>query len=185
MWQALNARSPFLTKKRSFDLAWGAWAGILAVMTAVGAALTGSQILMMYPRPASMLVFKYPSLPKATHAATRQLKDETLTLFWSQQGVIVGHLSELAAPVKPGQLVVKQGTIKSPRELKDEIEGWSRKNISSPIRQVAVGQSLRGKGLNFSQMAELVGVIEEINEKVFAAEDVVPEIVPLDLLSPM
>ena len=82
-------------RKRSFDLAWGAWAGILAVMTAVGSAFAGSQLLLMYPRPVKYVVFKYPSMPRTEASGSSQFNGTIPLLYLSREGVVVGQLSDV------------------------------------------------------------------------------------------
>ena len=185
MWQVRSAQTPFLTRKRSFDLAWGAWAGILAVMTAVGAALAGSQILMMFPREVQTIVFKYPSLPKADSASPIQFDDETPAIFWSKDGIVLGRIADISAPVRSGELLLKTGDPASLGLMFDSIQEWSSRNLSEPVRHIAIAQSLNKQSLNFSQIAEVIEMFEKINLKLFNAEGVVPSVVPVELANPL
>lgn len=185
MLPAQNARIPFLTKKRSFDLAWGAWAGILAVMTAVGAALTGSQILMMYPRAAKVLEFKYPSMPRSEKISSARLGKDSLAVFWGAQGVVFGLLQDVIAPQGAGRLMVRNSGGVGPKDLLAEIELWCRKNLKEPVRVLAVGESPRlNRKMTFADIADLTTMIEEINKKIFS-DSVRPAVVRVDLVNPM
>lgn len=180
-----NARIPFLTKKRSFDLAWGAWAGILAVMTAVGAALSGAQIVMMFPRQTERIVFKYPSMPRNAEKSAEQLDKDTVAFFWGSQGVVFGRMVDVIAPQGAGRLNVIQTKNIQPAELQDELESWSRLHLRQPVRVVAIGESVRGEGaVSFKEISELAGVFQSVNQRVFAV-DVTPAVVPVDLANPM
>lgn len=185
MSRVLNARIPFLTKKRSFDLAWGAWAGILAVMTAVGAALAGAQMVMMYPRQTDRIVFKYPSMPRSAERSTEQLDKDTVTFFWGSQGVVFGRMSDVTAPQGVGQLNVVQSNTVAPSDLQDELESWSKVHLKQPVKVVAIAESARGEGsISFSEISELAAVFQSLNRKMFAV-DVKPAIVPVDLANPI
>jgi hypothetical protein len=172
-------------RKRSFDLAWGAWAGILAVMTAVGAALAGSQILLMYPRPVHMMEFKYPSLPKANSAAAVQLSKDTVALYWSAEGVMLGRIADLAAPMRPGELLLKRGEVLAIESLGNEIRAWCKKNLKSPVLHLALGQSVQKQGLTMTQISEVVSVFRSVNETQFEVSDVAPVVVPFELVNPL
>ncbi|MEY3902805.1 MAG: hypothetical protein RL189_2111 [Pseudomonadota bacterium] len=185
MLQARSARIPFQTKKRSFDLAWGAWAGILAVMTAVGAALTGSQILMMYPQSAGFLEFKYPSLPRSDEASARQLGRDTVTFFWGTEGLVVGRIADVIAPQGGSQLLLKNPAPNSLISVRVELEKWLRSHVKAPVRVIAVGESVRKTSkITFSEMAELAGLMEGLNQSVFR-EEVRPALVRVDLVNPL
>ncbi|NBW80993.1 hypothetical protein EBR21_04485 [bacterium] len=180
-----NGRIPFQTKKRSFDLAWGAWAGILAVMTALGAALAGSQILMMHPRSAGMLVFSYPSMPRGTNGSVLKLEKDSLAFFWGANGVVLGPMSEIAAPQSAGRLVVKNTRDLKPGLLAADVEAWLRRNTKAAVGIVAVGESTRRDSrLTFEEISELAQVLEDANKKVFSV-GLRPVIVPVDLVNPL
>lgn len=180
-----RGRIPYLTRKRSFDLAWGAWAGILAVMTAVGAALTGSQMLMMYAQPPTMILVKYPSLPRSSGVDTTQLDAGTPAFFWGAQGLVFGKISEVTAPQATGRLIMKNAEAGEIGKLESELENWFRENLSGPAEVVAVGESMRRKlRLSFADLAELSHAVEKINGKVFS-QPVRPKIVNLDLVNPI
>ncbi|MFZ9521108.1 MAG: hypothetical protein ACO3A4_11595 [Silvanigrellaceae bacterium] len=185
MWQAQNGRIPFQTRKRSFDLAWGAWSGILAVMTAIGAALAGSQILLMHPRSAGMLVFSYPSMPRSADGNALKLGKDTLAFYWGAKGVVLGPISEIAAPQSAGRLIVKNVVDLRPGQLTQDVESWLKKNSSSAVDIVAFAESTRRNSrLTFKEISELASVVEEANKKVFSVE-VRPAIVPVDLVNPL
>lgn len=185
MSQARNAQSPFQMRKRSFNLTWGAWAGILAVMTAVGAAFAGSQILMMYPRPVKMIDFRYPSLPKAGSVSVGQLDENTPALFWSQGNLVVGRLSDLVAPMRGGELFIKSS--KDPVVQLDlqELQEWCKQNFDAPIKNIALGQTPRNGSVNFAQVSEAVGLFESINKNLFGAAGIIPAVVPIELANPL
>lgn len=185
MWQVRSAQTPFLTRKRSFDLAWGAWAGILAVMTALGAALAGSQILMMFPRQVQTIVYKYPSLPKADSAAPNQFDDDIPAIFWSKDGIVLGRIADIQAPVRSGELLLQSGELASLGLKFDSIQEWSSRNLSAPVRHIAIGQSPSKQGLTFSQVAEVIGMFEKINLNLFNVGGVVPSVVPVELANPL
>ncbi|MBM3382168.1 MAG: hypothetical protein FJY29_06990 [Betaproteobacteria bacterium] len=185
MSQVRSAQTPFQMRKRSFDLAWGAWVGILAVMTAVGAALAGSQILLMYPRPVQMMEFKYPSLPKADSVAAVQLNRETVALYWSAEGVMLGRISDLAAPLRPGELLLKRGQYATIGTLGEEIREWCKKNLKAPVIHLALGQSVKQQGLTMTQISEVVSVFRSVNENQFDTTNVAPVVIPFELLNPL
>lgn len=185
MSQVRSAQTPFQMRKRSFDLAWGAWVGILAVMTAVGAALAGSQILLMYPRPVQMMEFKYPSLPKADSAAAVQLNKDTVAVYWSAEGVMLGRISDLAAPLRPGELLLKRGAYPDLEVLGEEIRAWCAKNLKAPVLHLALGQSMQKQGLTMTQISEVVSVFRSVNETQFDLSNVAPVVLPFELVNPL
>jgi len=185
MWRVQNGRIPYLTKKRSFDLAWGAWAGILAVMTAVGAALAGSQMLMMYPRSANMIVLKFPSMPRSDVMNTTQLGSDTLTFFWGAKGLVVGRITEVTAPQGVGRVLVKTAATSDLKTMMPDLESWFRQNLSKPAEVVAVSESLRrAHRLTLNDLAELTHAVEQLNKKVFS-QSMRPTIVTVDMMNPI
>lgn len=185
MWQVRNAQSPFQTRKRSFDLAWGAWAGILAVMTALGAALAGSQILMMYPRPVRMVTFKYPSMPKTDTTSADAFDRTAPMLYWGESGVVLGRIADVAAPLQEGQLFLQPGKIEKIEQMMEPFEKWCRENLSAPMRYIVVGQSPTTTGLSVSQIAAVSDLFAKINASVFHADGFVPAVVPVEFVNPL
>jgi hypothetical protein len=180
-----SARIPFLTKKRSFDLAWGAWAGILAVMIAVGAAMAGSQILLMYPRTTSLMVFKHPSLPVGDVPPSLQFGSETVAIYFGEKGVLMGFLNDISAAQASGRLFVsRKPKFETPR-LTSEFEQWAAKSLKRVVSTVAIGESVRRQErLSIGQYAEIVAMIEQVNKKLFGSS-VKPAIVPVELVNPI
>lgn len=172
-------------RKRSFDLAWGAWAGILAVMTALGAALAGSQILMMYPRPVRMVTFKYPSMPKSNTASADTFDNTTPMLFWGESGVVLGRLSEVAAPLQAGQIFLKPGKVENLEQLVGDFEKWCRSNLSEPMRYIVVGQSATTSGLTLDQIASVSDLFEKVNATLFKMDGLRPAVVPVEFVNPL
>ena len=185
MWQVRSAQSPFQMRKRSFDLAWGAWAGILAVMTALGAALAGSQILMMYPRPVRMVTFKYPSMPKADTSSADTFDRTSPMLFWGENGVVLGRIADVAAPLEEGQLFLHTGNIEKIDELLAPFEKWCRNNLSEPMRYLVVGQSATTAGLTLDQIASVSDLFGKINASIFNTHGLAPAVVPVEFVNPL
>lgn len=185
MWQVRNAQSPFQMRKRSFDLAWGAWAGILAVMTALGAALAGSQILMMYPRPVRMVTFKYPSMPKLDTASADNFDNTAPMLYWGDGGVVLGRISDVAAPLHQGQVFLQSGRVENIAQMSVQFEAWCRENLSAPMRFIVVGHSPASAGLSMAQIASVTDVFTKINASIFHSDGIVPAVVPVDFVNPL
>lgn len=185
MWQVRSAQSPFQMRKRSFDLAWGAWAGILAVMTALGAALAGSQILMMYPRPVRMVTFKYPSMPKADTTSADTFDQTTPMLFWGESGVVMGRIADVAAPLQEGQIVLKLGKVEKLEQISESIEKWCRNNLSEPMKYIVVGQSATTAGLTLDQIASVSDLFSKINAAIFKTDGLKPAVVPVEFVNPL
>ena len=185
MSQVRSAQTPFQMRKRSFNLAWGAWVGILAVMTAVGAALAGSQILLMYPRTVTLMEFKYPSLAKAEGAAEVQLGRDTVALYWGAEAVMLGRIADLAAPLRPGELLLRRGGVSDIASLSDEIRAWCRNNLKAPVLHLALGQSLKKESLTMTQIAAVVSLFRGVNETQFNMSNVEPVVVPFELANPL
>jgi hypothetical protein len=154
-------------------------------MTALGAALAGSQILMMHPRSAGMLVFSYPSMPRSANASSLKLEKDTLAIFWGANGVVLGPMSEVAAPQSAGRLIVKNARDLKPKALANDVDTWLRKNTKQAVEIVAVGESTRRNArLTFEEISELAQVLEDANKRVFSVA-VRPVIVPVDLVNPL
>ncbi|MEY4065249.1 MAG: hypothetical protein RIR26_1457 [Pseudomonadota bacterium] len=186
MWQVRSAQNPFLMRKRSFDLAWGAWAGILAVMTAVGAAFAGSQLLLMYPRPEKYLIFKYPSMPRSEVSGSSQFTGEIPLLYLSREGVVVGQISDVSAPVRPSKILISSKTksLDVPA-LTNDIRAWVRANMKSPVRYVAVGNSEAAGQIELNQISEIVALFAEINSEEFKVKSVQPAVIPMKIANSM
>jgi hypothetical protein len=155
------------------------------VLAALGAALTGSQMLMMHSRPPTMIEMKYPSLPRSSGIDTTQLNAGTVVFFWGAQGLVVGKISEVIAPQGTGKLLMKNVPANEIETVTQELEAWFRANLKAPAEIVAVGESLRRPvRLSFNDLAELTHAVERLNGKVFA-QPVRPKIVNLDLVNPI
>jgi hypothetical protein len=172
-------------RKRSFNLAWGAWAGILAVMTALGAALAGAQILMMYPRPVRMVTFKYPSMPKADTASADTFDQTATMLYWGESGVVLGRIADVAAPLQEGQLYLHQGKVDQINQLSEAFEKWCRNNLSQPMRYIVVGQSASMTALTLDQIASVSDLFAKINTAIFQTDRLRPAVVPVELVNPL
>ena len=131
------------------------------------------------------IVFKYPSLPKADSASPMQFDDETPAIFWSKDGIVLGRIADISAPVRSGELLLKTGDPASLGLMFDSIQEWSSRNLSEPVRHIAIAQSLNKQSLNFSQIAEVIEMFEKINLKLFNTEGVVPSVVPVELANPL
>jgi hypothetical protein len=185
MWQVRNAQTPFLTKKRSFDLAWGAWAGILAVMTAVGAAFASSQMLMMHPRPVKYMIFKYPSMPRSETANDVQMSGEIPVLYLSREGVVVGQLSDVSAPVRPQRVMLNDSGHLDILALKNTIRSWVRSTQTKPVHFIAVGHSDAAARVQLDQISQIVSIFGQINSEEFKVDDLHPSVIPLKLANSM
>jgi hypothetical protein len=154
-------------------------------MGALGAALTGSQILMMHSRPANMIVVKYPSLPRSSDISPTRLDAGTVTFFWGAQGLVVGKIAEVTAPQTSKKLLMRNISAGELGSMTNELESWFRENLTGPAEIVAVGESLRRtKRLSFNDLAELTHEVEKLNHKIFA-QPLRPKIVNVEMMNPI
>ena len=94
-------------------------------------------------------------------------------------------MADVIAPQGTGGLMVKSTGALRPKDLAGDLESWCRKNLTSPVRVVAVGESVKRPSKNtFKEMADLTQVIAELNKKIFSVESK-PAIVPVDLVNPI
>ena len=128
------ASSPFRTRKRSFDAAWGsraAWASVLGVSIATSAAFTAVMVFLMSPRQVRFFNVRAANLSDLRSAAFPgevSLSSGTPLLFFGEKEVVLGTVASIIAPKRDESLMV------APRE------NWE----AVLARQAASHPSLKG-----------------------------------------
>jgi len=155
-------------------------------MTAVGSAFAGSQLLLMYPRPVKYVVFKYPSMPRTEASGSSQFNGTIPLLYLSREGVVVGQLSDVSAPVRPFKILISNKTkALDVAALTNDLRAWVRSNITAPVRYVAVGHSESAAKLELNQISEIVALFAEINREEFKVKSVHPAVIPMRIANSM
>jgi|GEM_PF-4307491 len=106
------ASSPFRTRKRSFDAAWGsraAWASVLGVSIATSAAFTAVMVFLMSPRQVRFFNVRAANLSdlrSAEFPGEVSISGGTPLLFFGEKEVVLGTVSSIIAPKRDESLMV-------------------------------------------------------------------------------
>jgi hypothetical protein len=108
----LTGWSPFRTKKKSSELAWGVratWSAVLGVAIATFSALTAVSVLLLAPQKVKFYNIKAPNLEdlrQTQYPGEKKIDKQTPLFFIGREEVVFGSFAAVVAPLHNEKIVV-------------------------------------------------------------------------------